>query len=100
MIIIGEKLQTEKLLGTYLQKIFHHKITVTLNDQILFVTASKGGWEVHKHCTEGVAARQIQRQIFDYPCELYRSQVSAPRCKEQDKHSHYKPVQLELTRVM
>lgn len=67
---------------------------------IIFCLCQPGGWKVHKHHTNGVAVQQIQRQIFDYPCKLYRSQVSAPRCKEQDKHSHYKPVQLELTRVM
>lgn len=31
MIIKEEKLQTEQLLDTKLQKIFHHKITVTLS---------------------------------------------------------------------
>lgn len=31
MNIRGEKLQTEQLLGTKLQEIFHHKITVTLS---------------------------------------------------------------------
>lgn len=50
-----------------------------------------------KHRTGGAAEQYVKSSII---LLNYRGQVCAPRLRDQDKHSHYKPVQLELNRVL
>lgn len=94
MILKVEKLLTEQLLDTKLQKIFHHKITVTLSLLYCLCNSQRG----RLRGSQTLQWRCSSTGMSNLWLSLWITQ--RPQSRDQDKHSHWEPVQLELTHVM